>query len=195
MLSTEALAQMVADEWRAQAALVDFEAMRATRLAEVALDAAPAAHDELAQRLAEYANGDLLCYFADRPAALFRRQELAWEPLIAWVGRLGLTFRRTVGIGHVDQPPETLTAIQDLAVGLENFQLTGLVAAAQLFGSTILALALMKRRITGDDAFAASQIDETFQAEAWGEDAEASARAAAMRAEARMLDRWFEALI
>jgi chaperone required for assembly of F1-ATPase len=42
---------------------------------------------------------------------------------------------------------------------------------------------LMEKRISAEEAFAASQVDETFQIEQWGEDAEAIARRASLRAD------------
>jgi chaperone required for assembly of F1-ATPase len=44
------------------------------------------------------------------------------------------------------------------------------------------------------DAPAAAQLDETFQAEQWGQDGEAGARRRETQAEAAMLQDWFAAL-
>jgi chaperone required for assembly of F1-ATPase len=193
VLPTESLADVVAEEWAAQGERVDFATMPATRLAHVALDAAPRAHGEMAGRLAEYAAHDLLCYFADAPTALVVRQEAAWSPQLAWArDELGLTFATSASITHVEQPPRTLEAVRDLAAALDDFSLTGLVAAAQLFSSVILALALQRGRLEGGSAFALSQLDETFQAEQWGEDAEAAQRRVAMAKEAKALEAWFK---
>jgi chaperone required for assembly of F1-ATPase len=195
VLPTEALARLVADEWAAQGERVALPTMPATRLAHVALDAAPAAHADMAARVAEYAAHDLLCYFADAPAGLVARQQAAWTPLLAWAEtELGLELATSASIAHVEQPPRTLEAVRRLAAALDDFTLTGLLAAAQLFGSAILALALQRGRLSGAEAFALSQLDETWQAEQWGEDAEAAARRASMAAEAEALQRWFAAL-
>ena len=48
--------------------------------------------------------------------------------------------------------------------------------AAGLFGSAILALALQRGRLTGEAAFDLSRLDEAFQEEQWGVDAEAAVR-------------------
>ena len=45
-----------------------------------------------------------------------------------------------------------------------------------------------------DAAFDLSRLDEAFQEERWGVDAEAAARTAARRAEFALLDQWFRAL-
>ena len=77
----------------------------------------------------------------------------------------------------------------------DDFALAGLAAAAALFGSAILAFALRRGELTAEAAFELSRLDETFQEERWGVDAEAAARADAMAKEALMLGAWFAALL
>jgi chaperone required for assembly of F1-ATPase len=81
-----------------------------------------------------------------------------------------------------------------LARAEDAFALTGLIAAAALFGSAILAFALRRGELTAEAAFELSRLDETFQEERWGVDAEAAARADAMAKEAVTLGQWFGSL-
>ena len=179
VLPTEALADLIAAEWAAQGERIVMTGMPATRLAHTALDAVPLARGETAASIARFAAADLVCYFAPSPASLRARQEAAWSPLIAWArDDLGLVFEAAEGVMHRDQPRATLAAVEALAAGLDDFRLAGLALAAQLFGSAILALALERNRLGGAAAFDASQIDEVFQAEQWGEDAETAAERA-----------------
>jgi len=195
VLPTEALAEQVALEWAAQGDSVVMATMPATRLAFVAIDSVPQGRDVAVKRVAEFAADDLICYFAEGPAGLVARQAQAWAPLLDWaLTDLDLDFQRVVGLTHQDQPPATLATVEALAAGEGDFALAGLVHAAQLFGSAILALALRRGRLTGAGAFADSQLDETFQAEIWGEDAEDAARIRALAVEAGMLEAWFKAL-
>jgi chaperone required for assembly of F1-ATPase len=62
-------------------------------------------------------------------------------------------------------------------------RLTALHAVTTASGSLIVALALLAREIDADAAFAAAQLDETFQIERWGEDYEAADRRAALKAD------------
>ena len=48
--------------------------------------------------------------------------------------------------------------------------------------------------LAGAAAFALSQLDEDFQAEQWGVDAEAAQTRARLASDAGMIDRWFQAL-
>ena len=45
----------------------------------------------------------------------------------------------------------------------------------------MIGLALMHRHVDADDAWQASQLDESYQIEKWGEDPEAAARRAELR--------------
>jgi chaperone required for assembly of F1-ATPase len=195
VLPTAAAAALVAAEWEAQAEWIDFGAMAATRHAFTAIDRVSAARAETAAELARFAGSDLLCYFAQEPRALVERQHREWSPILDWAeDELGLVFVRAEGIVYQQQPPETLKAVEGLALSLNDFQLAGLAWAGALFGSTVLAIAVQKGRLSGEEAFELSRLDEAFQNEQWGEDAEAAERAANQRREAIVLDRWFTAL-
>ena len=195
VLPTQALARLVAEEWAAQGEFIVFSDMAATRLAFTAIDRVPCAREATAQEAARYAGSDLLCYFAEAPRALIERQTAAWEPLLAWAeAELGLRMHRAAGVMHTPQPPETLARARTLAEALDHFTLAGLAFGVPLFGSFVLAEAVRRGRLGGAEAFDLSRVDETFQEEAWGVDAEAAARAERLRGEAVMLERWFQAL-
>lgn len=193
-LPTEALARLVADEWSAQGEFVELATMPATRLAATAIDRIPQARTETAEEISRYAGSDALCYFADAPASLVARQEAAWGP---WLDRaeteLGIRLLRAAGIGHVRQPQESLDNTRSLALELDDFSLGGLALATSLLGSAVLALFVQRGMLSGEEAFDLSRLDEAFQEEQWGVDAEAAERTAARRAEAVLLGRWFKA--
>lgn len=194
-LPTRAAAEQVAAEWAAQGETIELAAMHATRLANTAIETIGATREGVADQIAQYAGSDLVCYFAEDPAALVARQEAGWSPLIARAqADEGLRFERCTGIVHRDQPPQTLTKVREIALGLDDFALAGLAFGVALFGSAVLGIALLRGWIDADEAFDLSRLDETFQEEQWGIDEEAAERTARLRGEARMLERWFRAL-
>jgi len=195
VLPTEPLARLVAREWADSGEYVVYAAMPATRLAFTTIDRIGGARDAVAGEVAKYAGSDLLCYFAEEPSELYEREAAAWGPLLDWAeADLGLRFVRAAGIVHQSQPAETVERVKALALELDDFRLAGLSWAAGLFGSAVLAFALARGRLGGGEAFDLSRLDETFQNELWGVDEEAAERAAALRTEAELLERWFEAL-
>jgi chaperone required for assembly of F1-ATPase len=192
---TQALAALVAAEWAAQGEAIDLSAMPATRLAFSAIDRIAVKRAETAAEVARFAGSDLLCYFADAPQALTERQTHRWGPVLVWAHEaMGLEFHRTVGIIHLAQPPRTVAKVEAIALELDDFALAALAMAAGLFGSAILALALQRNQLDGEAAFELSRLDEEFQEQIWGVDAEAEARRALLTADAVLLDRWFQAL-
>ena len=66
-----------------------------------------------------------------------------------------------------------------------DFNLAALHVLASVTGSLVLGLAVLDGRLTAEDAFALSRLDEAYQAEQWGSDREAEARAAHLAAEMR----------
>ena len=195
VLPTKELAEVIAEEWRGQGERIDLQSMFNTRLVNVALDRTPKTRGELGREAARYANTDLVCHLADGPTALRVRQEAAWAPLRDWAEKeMGVRLSTVEGVIAIAQPEASVEAVRIHASGLDDFRLTALVHAVALLGSAVLGLAVERRRITAVEAFDISRIDEIFQAEQWGEDAEAVKRTERNRAEAHALDLWLDAL-
>ncbi len=174
-----ALAEAIAAEWQAQGKTVDPRTMPFTGLANGAID--QIAPDPLAYAagIARYGQSDLLCYRADGPQELVARQAAAWDPLIDWAqARYDVAFRVTQGILPVDQPPETLERLGTVVAAFDPFTLAGLSTLVTLSGSLICGLAAVEDAYPAELLWAAAELDELWQAEQWGEDAEAAARSA-----------------
>jgi chaperone required for assembly of F1-ATPase len=195
ILPTQALADQVAEEWAAQGPILDLAGMHATRLANTAMESIPKAREATAQAIADFAASDLLCYFAITPEGLLERQQRLWSPILDRAeADAGLRFVRAAGVVHQAQPAETLARVKALALELDDFGLTGLAFGAALFGSAVLAIGLQRVWLAGEEAFDLSRLDEAWQEERWGVDAEAAERTARLRGEAAMLERWFMGL-
>lgn len=195
VLPTPALAGLVAAEWDAQTDVIEMATMHATRLANTAIETVGGAREAIADQAAQYAGTDLLCYYAESPAELVARQQAAWEPVLGRAeAELGLRFERCAGIIHREQPAATLAQVRALALQLDDFALAGLAFGVALYGSAVLAIAVHRGWLPGEAAFDLSRVDEAFQEEKWGVDAEAAERAARLRGEAAVLDRWFRAI-
>ena len=174
-LPTDALAEAVAEEWRAVGETIDPRTMPLTGLANAATD--PIANDpaQFAARLAAYGESDLLCYRADGPPLLVERQAAAWDPLLAWArGRYDVAFAVTEGVMHVAQPDATIARLHEAVAAYDDFRLAGLSPVVTLTGSLVIGLALIEGRLDADRAWAAAGIDEDWSVEMWGEDWQAT---------------------
>lgn len=174
ILPTAELAAAVAAEWDAQTDVIDPQTMPLTRAANSAVEKVTPQFADVAGMLAEYGGTDLLSYRADQPAELARRQAEAWDPLIDWAAtELRAPLRITHGVIPVQQDAQALERLHQHLVDLDVFGLTALHDLVTLPGSLILGLAVIRGRIDAETAFRISRIDEDFQNERWGQDAEA----------------------
>lgn len=192
VLPTKALAQAVADEWMAQTETIRPATMPLTGLANAAIDRVASARAAFIDGLAAYGDSDVICYRAEHPADLATAQSAAWDPLIAWASaRYDAAFEITTGVLHRPQPTTTLARLQAALEALDDFALTAMQPLVTVSGSLVIALAVLEGRIDPDEAWRAGQLDELYQAEAWGNDplaAEARAnRRASLEAAVRFL--------
>jgi chaperone required for assembly of F1-ATPase len=182
VVPTQAMAEAIAVEWDAQTGEVKPATMPVTRAANSAIDKIIPQRDEVVEIIAAYGQSDLLCYRAMGPAALVARQAAGWDPVLDWAAQvLGARLAVTAGVMHVAQPPEALDRLTARVAGMTEFQLAGLHDLVAISGSLVLALAVTERRLSEDEAWALSRVDETWQIEQWGADEEAAELEAARR--------------
>ncbi|MFP4044246.1 MAG: ATP12 family chaperone protein [Rhodosalinus sp.] len=178
VLPSRLLAEAVAREWQDQPETIDPRAMPLTRAANSAIDRVAPARAAVIAMLADYGETDLLCYRAEAPATLAERQGAAWDPMLDWAAEaLGARLVCGAGVMHVAQPEGSLRALRAAIEPLDAFELTGLNDLVTLSGSLILGLAVARGADAPQRLWELSRIDETWQAEQWGEDAEAAAAA------------------
>lgn len=192
---TRALAQEIRAEWQAQSGQIDPATMPLTQFTNVVIDRIAVTPDPVQAELVAYGGSDLLCYRAEAPDTLVRREAQAWDPLLGWAAdTVGARLTVTSGIMHSHQPASALQAFKTYVARLSAFELTGVRAAAGHLGSLVLALALHAGRLDAVSAHAAATIDEAYQIERWGADSEAATRQAAILAELEQIERFLRAL-
>jgi len=194
-VSSLAVAEAIAAEWRQQERVIDPATMPATRLANTVLDGVAPNPEPTREDLSRYAETDLLAYRAEGPERLVARQREAWDPVVRWAeGDLAVLFATGQGVMFVAQPPETVAALRRrVRDETDPFRVAALHQATTLTGSLLLALALARGRLDAAAVWALAHLDEDWNIELWGEDEEARVRRDArfedMRAAALFLGR------
>lgn len=182
VVPTQALADAIVSEWRAQGEKIDFAAMPLTRLAFTAIDGVAGKIQAVIDDIVKYSETDLVCYRAAEPASLVDAQAAAWNPILNFAAtQLGARFLCAEGVMFVEQPEAARAAIAALVAEAgaghkAPFALASLSAMTVLTGSVLIALALTGGELNLEEAWAAAHVDEDFQARQWGEDREAIAR-------------------
>jgi len=195
ILPSRSLADAIAEEWREQKEKVVPATMPLTRLAGGAIDRVASQRTMVVDEIAAYSETDMLCYRADQPVALVKRQHETWQPILDWAEqRYRAKLTVTVGVVPVAQPPDTLDAIKHAVAAQDDMRLSALHAVTHAAGSVILGMALIEGRLDATAVVTASQLDEQVQSEQWGEDTEAAERRAALAVEVSACARFVDLL-
>ena len=176
-LPMPALAEAIAEEWRAQGERIEPQSMPLTRLANSAIDGVAGREQAVIDDMLGFAASDLLCYRAEGPSGLTDAQAEHWNPVLAWArDDLHAPFVLSEGVVHVAQPEASLARLREQLNGQDALSLAALHVLTSLSGSAVLALAVALGRLTPEEAWKAAHVDEDFQISQWGEDEEAKAR-------------------
>ncbi|HEX4765140.1 MAG TPA: ATP12 family protein [Lichenihabitans sp.] len=189
-LPTREAADALAAEWNGLGDAIEPGRMPLTRIVNAAIDGVAGNAAAVLDEVVGYAGSDLLFYRAAEPEALVAEQAEAWDPVLDWCrADYGVRFVLGEGVMPVAQPSATLSILRQTfaeAIGEGSgapFRLSALDVMTTLTGSALLAFAVLRGRLTPEEAWAAAHVDEAFQERHWGQDAEALERRD---------DRWLE---
>ena len=175
IVPTHALAHEIAQEWDAQDETINPNAMPMTRSANAAIDKVAKQHAEVADMVADYGDTDLLCYRADAPEELCDRQQAEWAPYLEWArGTLGVQLVPVSGVMYAPQPEASLARLRAMVHQMNAFELTAFHDLVGMSGSLILGFAAARGLRPIDEIWASSRLDDIWQQEQWGQDAEAN---------------------
>ena len=121
---------------------------------------------------------------AAEPPALVGRQTEAWQPLLDWLAeKFGARLQTTAALVPPRHPDGAEARIRAAVAACDGPRLAGLHVATGALGSVVIALALAEGRIDAEAAYRAAHLDDLYQIETWGEDAEAMERLERIRAD------------
>ncbi|KEP70757.1 ATPase [Thioclava dalianensis] len=180
---SRAMAEAIAAEWDAQDGVIRPDTMPVTRSANAAIDKVRVQFDEVVAMLGDYGDTDLLCYRAESPEELARREADAWDPLLDWArAEFGAHLQVTSGVMPVAQDPQAVAPLRAALAALSEFELAAMHDLIAISGSLVLGLAVGQGRLDAAEAWRLSRIDDDWQIAQWGDDEEAAELAALKRA-------------
>jgi chaperone required for assembly of F1-ATPase len=177
IVPSEKLAQLLAEEWRAQGEEIDPKSFVFRDMADYALDVVRRDRADAIAGLLKFSQTDTLCYRGDPEEPLFQRQQELWEPLLqSCEARHRITFSRVSGIMYDPQSSETLQGLRTSLDKLDDFALAALQTLTSLAASLVIGLEALEEDTDIEALFAAANAEEDWQAEQWGWDYEAEER-------------------
>ena len=179
VVPSESLALGMAAEWAAQGPTVDPVSLPLRDLADFAIDVIAPGRAAATAQLLRYAETDTLCYRAEPGEPLHARQLALWEPLLsAAEARWDVHFERVSGVIHKPQSTATLAQLERVLAAYDPFTLAALTTLSALAASLTIALAALQPGADAAALWNAANLEEDWQIELWGADAEAAERRA-----------------
>lgn len=183
-IATKELAEKIANEWRKAEKKINLLLMPYTRLAISVTECDERRREAAIRHLLSYAETELMCYREPRDAALIARQNAAWNPWLEWMREaFGMSLPTHSGIVPTSQPVTVPPKVTAHIQGLPDRDILLLEQMVGMTGSFVLGLALIEKKLTVAEVLAAAFLDENYQREQWGEDAESADRQLAVAKE------------
>lgn len=177
------LADMIAAEWRVQEDYIVPKTMVLTGFSNAAIDHIGDHRDQICSNIAGFAETDTVSYRDDPGAPLFVRQQAVWEPILCDLeAAYGVKWLRISGVMPAPQSPDVMMLAQKIVAEDDPFRLTAFSQIVELLGSFAFALAYRNGHRPADAIWDAAFLEQVWQAEQWGQDAEAEAQLEARRA-------------
>ncbi|KAJ3482655.1 hypothetical protein NLI96_g6829 [Meripilus lineatus] len=166
------VATLIAMEWDNQETLLKQHSLPMTSLASRAIDAFGdhSTRAEVRALLLKYLETDTLCFHQSEPAVLKALQEKHWDPLLDWT-RLtyNAKLNTTTSFLLPPHPSETMQTFDKVMEKFDPWEMAAMERAVYTSKSFIVALALVQRRVTAEQAALASHVEVNSQIEKWGE--------------------------
>lgn len=102
---------------------------------------------------------------------LIKDQTTTFNPIISWLNRefkVVLRTSQTVN-GRITHPEEAVQRLRKILESLDHFSLACLQRLTMECKSLVLALAVLCRKMSAEDAIRAARLEELIQTEIWGE--------------------------
>ena len=166
---TENLADAIVQEWVAQEEKVKPETMPLTQLLTTAIDKIRD-REKITESVMRYLDTDLVCYWANEPEVLAKRQKEIWGRWVKWFDEhFEVPLYHTTKIDAIKQDEEAHKRVWNYIEALDDYYFTVLHVMTSLSGSVVLALAFSEGEIEPEDIFEASYLEELYRGEIYDE--------------------------
>jgi len=185
LLPSKALADAIEKEWQEGKKFTP-TTHPLTALAYTAIDRTQGQEEAIIEALMVYGDTDTMSYVvpASENEPLAKRQQQEWKPLIDWASReFGAIWQTASGIEPATQVPEMHEAIRAYLKEQGAMRLSAACVLVSCYSSLLLALAVLKGRLTAEQAFEVSRLEESVQNERWGVDPEAEKKTLRVKGE------------
>lgn len=124
--------------------------------------------ETIIDKLVEFSVTDMLLFWGENKDLMERQQKL-WMPILEWAQEaIELRLKTTRALDVPEQEEKTGYRMRLFLESLSDKELLAFFKAALDMRSVLLAAALVKGRLSAEEAFNAAFIEELWQSENWG---------------------------
>ncbi|RUS18086.1 hypothetical protein BC937DRAFT_89159 [Endogone sp. FLAS-F59071] len=124
---------------------------------------------EVITRMVNYLDTDTVLYHQEYPESLVALQERDWVPVIEWARREhGVELFATTHMVALRQPEGTKARLRGVLEAMDPIELAAFERTCMTSKSFLIALALVKKAITVEEAARAAHVEVNSQIERWG---------------------------
>ncbi|CAL1703662.1 unnamed protein product [Somion occarium] len=163
---------LVAGEWDNQDTLLKQHSLPMTSLTSRAIDALgdEETRKQVRAQLLKYLETDTICFHQTEPQTIVDLQAQHWNPLLDWVqSEFSVQISTSNSFFRPVHPEETFKKFDEVMQKFDPWEMAAMERAVYTSKSFIIALALIKRQITAEQAAQASHVEVNSQIEKWGE--------------------------
>ncbi|KAF7304660.1 Nt-Gln-amidase domain-containing protein [Mycena kentingensis (nom. inval.)] len=166
------VATLVAAEWDHQNTVLKHHALPMTSLVSRAIDSLgdPEISTEVQKSLLRYLDTDTICFHQDHPRPLVELQDKHWIPLLAWArSTYGVELTTSDSVLFNSQPDATKSRLKQVLSTLNQWEIAGMERATYTTKSLLIALALVKKHMSVEQAALAALVEVNSQIAVYGE--------------------------
>ncbi|KAH7889257.1 hypothetical protein F5I97DRAFT_1801794 [Phlebopus sp. FC_14] len=170
--SKRLVATLIANEWENQQTLLKPHALPMTSVASRAIDAfgEEETRAQVQEALLNYLDTDTICFHHDDPQPLVDLQAKYWDPLLEWARTtFDVEIHVHTSVLFHSQPQRTKQILGDVLAQMDPWEMAAMERATYVTKSFLIALALVKRHLTAEQAALAAQVEVASQIQRWGE--------------------------
>lgn len=197
VLPTKALAELVASEWADIKSVPKPGQLQVTGYINSWTDHATGQRDEVLAQYLRYLPTDTLRYHTDaaQDAALNAKQQAQWQPMLQWwQSQMGIILPVIISLEVCALHDDDIARVKQRLADMDDLRLLCMAELAALYGSAILAYAVLCGHITAEQALALSILEETHQIERWGKTEEYEEMASSKASDIAVIDSLLKSL-
>lgn len=151
--------------------------------------------DQWEQEALAFIDTDTLCYHLPATNTDAEVQYSSWQPVLQFLQqRLDIGLEITHDIAPIQQSEQVRARISAYIHELDAWQLLAMHLLTHLYGSCLLAIAVMEKHVNAVEGWQLSQLEVTLQEARWGSDEEAKTASKVKAEEVQEVARWIDLL-